>query len=505
MDSVSAEDKGHRWHRRLDTISGGLLFFLAVFAPWGAGGTLPWARVWMVAIGWTLGLLTLSKWAVEHVTPFKTHRWRREQPSRWPIQLMGIFTMLLVAQMSISLCNWRSEIELTNTGVQLRYHDVIAWLPSTYDRLATRGALLQSIGFAGVFWAMRDWLRIRTFGNARESGLEIRDDVPHRLHRMIWVLSINGALMGVIGILQRLDRSHQLLWLIDLPKSRGSTFFGSFPYRGNAAQYLNLIWPLGLGLWWDLRSKERNAPGEIRTGQTPRPFLLLTTALTIIAAIMAGSRAGVGVTLALVGIGGVGTRLRGVGSRWGMGLTLLGALCLSWFLSSESLRSRFEQTFVDETLGGRTPIYESARRIIDEFPLWGTGAASFMHVSFLYRKDVNAEWAGYVHNDWLETRVTLGWVGFILTLGLLLSAILSKRRASCIPVHWRTSRFIALGLFGLLAHAFIDFPFQIPAIQLTFLLVLALFSVARESSSRELSKNSPHRPTNHSIRPPLPR
>ena len=484
MDAASQGGSARRLHQRLDTIAGGGLLFLAVFAPWGAGGTLPWARSLLVASGWMLGLLTISKHGLERFAGFRPRRWRREPRSRWPGYLMMGTGALLLLQIAVSLWNWRAEVVLTSSGAEFNYRDAIPWLPSTYDRTATTSALIRLVGFAGVFWAMRDWLLIRPEDHHRRSASDGPRPVSSRVQTMIWVISINAALMGMIGMLQRLDHSQHLLWLIELPESRSETFFGSFPYRGNAAQYLNLIWPVGLGLWWDLRSHGQTGHNGLRRGESPHPLLLLTSAIALTAAMMAGSRAGIGVALGLtvIGVVGLGARMRGMGSRWMLALTFIAALGTSWFLAGDLMRKRFENVLDDQTLSGRTQIYEVAHKMVADFPVWGTGADSFMNVSFLYRKNAVSEWPGYVHDDWLETRVTLGWIGFALTLCLLGSTILSKALSGAVPLGAGTVRLTGMGLLGVLAHAAIDFPFQIPSIQVTFLLLLALFSVSGPSS-----------------------
>ena len=492
MDDVSGRGVAGRWHHRLDAIAGGFLFFLAAFAPWGAGGTLPWARGLLVSIGWALGLLTLSKWAIEHFGGFNPRRWKREPRCQWPVRLMQGISGLLLLQIAVSVWNWRVETELTGAGEEFHYHDAIAWLPSTYDRAATLSALIRLIGFAGAFWGMRDWLLIRPDGHPHRSRSENRDTDLKRVHRMIWVLSINAALMGMIGILQRLDHSHHLLWLIELPESKTEAFFGSFPYRGNAAQYLNMIWPLGLGLWWDLRSGRTSSHTGSRSGESPHPLLLLTSAMIIISTMMAGSRAGIGVTLGQMGAGvlRLGARMRSKGSRWTLAVTFIAAIVTGWFLAGDFMLKRFENVLEDETLSGRTQIYETAHKMAADFPVWGTGADSFMNVSFLYRKNAIAQWPGYVHDDWLETRVTLGWIGLGLTVSLLASAALSKVLSGSVPIGAGASRLIPVGLLGVLAHAAIDFPFQIPSIQLTFLLILALFSVSGVSQHASRSDDA---------------
>ena len=86
-----------------------------------------------------------------------------------------------------------------------------------------------------------------------------------------------------------------------------------------------------------------------------------------------------------------------------------------------------------------------------------------------------------MHNDWLETRITFGWLG----LGLILAAL------ACVGLRWfvpgglrGSRRFVVLtwlGLGGCLVHARWDFPFQIHSTLFLFLVISAiLFSLSRQ-------------------------
>src|SRR5262249_12607303 len=70
----------------------------------------------------------------------------------------------------------------------------------------------------------------------------------------IWVIAINGALVGLEGIVQRLEGSGRLLFLVK-PRVNleAVTQFGPYAYRANAGSLFNLIWPVCIGAWWTLR------------------------------------------------------------------------------------------------------------------------------------------------------------------------------------------------------------------------------------------------------------
>jgi hypothetical protein len=138
---------------------------------------------------------------------------------------------------------------------------------------------------------------------------------------------------------------------------------------------------------------------------------------------------------------------------------------------------------LSDRMSGRNEIYDTAVQMAKEFPIWGSGAGSFAAVVQLYLKP-GQDWAAYAHNDWLETRITLGIVGLalvIVALGALVLHTLWGRGLGAMRI------IIALwwvALAGCLVHARFDFPFQIHSVLFLFILLCGLLMAltARRSS-----------------------
>ena len=144
-----------------------------------------------------------------------------------------------------------------------------------------------------------------------------------------------------------------------------------------------------------------------------------------------------------------------------------------WFLGGEELQRRFLTVFEDK-MSNRLAIYEVAHRMADEAGFWGLGAESYTGLNGLYRTRPEDNWEGFVHDDWLETLINLGWAGVGLVIALLVM----------LPAHWSTGRgiqapreftgLLTLSLLGILAHAKFDLPFQITSLVVMFLLLCAM-------------------------------
>ena len=81
-----------------------------------------------------------------------------------------------------------------------------------------------------------------------------------------------------------------------------------------------------------------------------------------------------------------------------------------------------------------------------------------------------------LHNDWLETLVTFGRVGFSMILLALLTVFGRWFVGGGIPGHRVFVMFLWLALGGCLIYAAVDFPFQIYSILFVFLVLCAVLS-----------------------------
>ena len=68
-------------------------------------------------------------------------------------------------------------------------------------------------------------------------------------------------------------------------------------------------------------------------------------------------------------------------------------------------------------------------------------------------------------------------LGVNAVVAFLVMVIVSRIRAGSVPIRNEFSLLLVVGLAGLLGHARVDFPFQIPSIHLLFLMVAAAFTV----------------------------
>jgi len=438
----------------------------------------------MNGAGYLLGALLTAKLLVRWTMGFgpvaghQSDRRKAVAGSSWPVSAMAVLTVLLLLYVLVGAVNARAVFNVHQ--LTFEYFPCIAWLPHSYNRTVTWFEFWEYLGLACTFWAARDWLRGTA---ARELPTEAIDV---RLRRLLMVICITGALVGLEGIVQRSAGSDKLLFLVR-PRFNPDAVnqFGPYANRNNAAEYFNLIWPVCAGLAWLTAQSATRArkDGRRRPGHA-HVWLTFGTLITGVCPVMSSSRGGALVSLAMAIVVLVVMLVipRWVPARNKIGLGLLfaaalqGAVVLGW----DNMQVRLETIFTDD-LGGRLPVYREAAAMARDYPWLGSGAGTFASLYYLYNTDSSKEWAAYVHDDWLEFRITLGWIGFSLLLALLAGPGWHWFRGCGRPLPTLLAALIGVALAGCLLHARFDFPFRVHSITTLFLLYCAILSGARRA------------------------
>lgn len=459
----------------LDNLSAALIFFAVVFGPWAFGTTQTWSIDVMNATGFTLGVLWLAKLIIRQFTRDKSAP--RTRPHFTTTLLVGASFLVLLYSF-ISAANARATYHPGQW--QFEYHNAIVWLPHSYDADRSWDRFWQNLGLAGLFWALRDWLLTADFVGAGDqawytepsAGGSIR--LPSRLRRLLWVLAISGTLLAIQAIVQRLQGGDKVLWLVK-PSVNGATVveFGPFPYRGNASQYFNLLWPLILGLWWtDSTASPTGSPKKLN-------LLLAGVIFMAMCPLVATSRAGAAVLILTTGLAAATMWFASGAKRVKLAIPVVTGIMLlvGGLLGWGSLGPRLKHVSEDaDGPGGRFELSRVGLEMAANNPLFGTGPGSLETMYQLYMHHWDDFWPAQLHNDWLEILATYGIVGFTLIL-ICLGLAVSR---SLFPGGIRTSapfvQLLWIALAGCLIHAAFDWPMECHAVLTLFLVIGAILS-----------------------------
>ena len=263
--------------------------------------------------------------------------------------------------------------------------------------------------------------------------------------------------------------------------------FGPFAYRSNAASYLNLTWPLALGLGLLTQLGQENLDHTENDGLAVGRNLCLIPCIILAGSspFISSARGGALVMLGLLILGAISMMFMNIRStflRLSVSTTLLVGLGAAYYQGWGKLEPRLMKIFSDDmSMSGRIQIYDVTNKMIDEYPIFGSGPGSFQTVYMFEIKSkfdnlffeemsgrrldrINKEsstWASWAHSDYLEFYLTFGkpGVGIIITLivTFALQFLASFLKGPSRSLKW----FCLLAVAGVATHAIFDFPLQV--------------------------------------------
>jgi O-antigen ligase/tetratricopeptide (TPR) repeat protein len=457
-----------------------LLAAMIVGAPWGLGGTHPLA---IVALQITAGLV-LALWAARLLLT----RSVLFRPDGAVAALAGItlFTGLQLiplpeSQLQVVSPHTLETNKLLRPAIQERLADEMGpdrvraqTFPVSLSPPDTREFFTQSLLITLLYAAARS-----NWGG------------PASVVRLAWLCAINGALLGLLAIGQRLSSPPTVIyWSIPVE----NTVAGPFVNRNHLPDYALVCLGLGCAL---LAPRFRGGFGEIIN----RPSALWL--LAIVGATGAGiavSQSRGGVVAALVAIAStlivwLRHAARASGLLWMLCAAIAVAAIGSW-IGWSAMATRLgtveASRQADET---RSELWEEGLTIFTHYPWFGTGNGTFNLVEPSYRTHPGREneSAEYAHNEYIEALAEGGVVRLGLTLVLVCWPLVRLVRRHRAAIHAPGSEFLLAGFFGLLAlaaHSVVDFGLHLPAIAVLATVFLAAVMAVADVAPSPVA--SPH-------------
>lgn len=444
----------------------GLLIAHLCLLPWAIGTMYLWTQIASLGLA-AIGLI-MALWPRNYTSrytggpEFKMAPWPRL--FRFPLFWFGLAFLAYVAIQGLNPA-WRYESNESHWW--LRRVDHFSWLPS---------------GMETPFAKFNAWRALIIYSSAWMIACSVWVGLTRRMsvQYLLMGLAINGAVLAVIAAAQRFAGNGKILWFLTPPPN--STGFASFIYKNHAGAYLGLMAAVALALayWYydrGVRRLQKSNPAGLFA------FMGLFVALMVI---FSFSRAAAVLVLAYLAVAGIALffiRRRqepGTGSPV-VAVTLIVVFAGFLYVALRSFEindvvRRFDE-FAKEGTNAPSAIdremaRDAGKDMLSANWLTGTGAGSFRFYFPEYVKKYPHIYEGgksfweHAHCDWLEIPIELGLVGMLLLLGCGASLGLSLIRNFA----WQNplAVLLLLGCTMTLAHAWVDFPFQNPAILITW-------------------------------------
>jgi len=335
-------------------------------------------------------------------------------------------------------------------------------------------SMLRLLTYVGVFWLALQWGRDRV--GAR---------------RLLGAVVVAGTGYALYGLIDSFGDFGRVLWV---EKSvAGSDALSSTLINRNSYATLAgfaLLCAVGLYLAGLNQALAGGRSGRDRVVHILHQAFghgapLLACILVLLTALfLTKSRAGVSSTLfallfLLIALGLL-RKIDGLMARI-LALMLPLALTATFLLSGEGWQLRLAATDLDRE--HRLVVYDQTWRAIQTSPWVGHGPGSYAQLFPMYA-DRQSNRYPKAHNDWLETLFDLGIPASLLWFSLLaglaarsLAGIFRRRRDRVYPAVAASTCLLA----GL--HALADFSLQIPAVAITFALLLGVGISQSQSSA----------------------
>jgi hypothetical protein len=320
---------------------------------------------------------------------------------------------------------------------------------------------------------------------------------------MATAVSLAGTLAAVAGLWTQTNADRVNLWQVPhVPAS----VFGLFWYHGNAASFLNLVWPvtawLTIGV---LRVRLRPVIKHGLVSALGGSLVLQLVAVFVNVSKMGHALALMELVMLAVVLHLVLWRhqfvIEHAWRRWAWLMLMAFAFLalIAWLLGGNQGLSRW-QSF--STRGFDDPARRHAAwmalRMGSDSAWTGTGVGTFEVMSPHYAvldPVTSTGWWRHAHNDYAQFYAEWGWIGCVLLLmslrmpvmALLNSWHVALRRDAPLSMasHRRSGiACFSVSLFSVLVHAFVDFPFQIVAPQNMAVVVAGMLVALSVSSTK---------------------
>jgi O-antigen ligase len=292
-----------------------------------------------------------------------------------------------------------------------------------------------------------------------------------------------GFLLALFAIIQQFTSNGKIYWVVS--NRYGGWIYGPYVNHAHYAGLMEMLIPFPLV--FALTSWAG------RSGRAFSLFAAIVMCSTIFLSLSLGGMIAFAAQLAVLSL----VMLKASRSAYSELLILI-LLCLALSVWLVWLRpaglvdrlARLLNPISDAGVTGRVAIVRDSLKMLRDRPVLGWGLGTFPVVYPSYRSFYTNLWVNEAHNDFVQTLVETGLLGFAFAASFL---VLLCRNGIHNLKHWRSdiksSIVLAafLGCIGILVHGLFDFNLQIPA-NAAFFFALAALVTARFQQLQDRSR-----------------
>ncbi|HUP39154.1 MAG TPA: O-antigen ligase family protein [Vicinamibacterales bacterium] len=349
----------------------------------------------------------------------------------------------------------------------------VRWIPISIapgDTLAACGIFLSALL---MFWTCR---RVCAEGG---TGHIVR------------AIAVIGLIASVAAIMQR-TQGIDMLYGVWRPIDTGARPFGPFVNRNHMATWITMACPLVFG-YLLARAPRRDAPhllsqrvvNALTQLGTVRIWLVVAVCMMTLTVMLSASRSGLIGLVAACMISAVLLRRRGnlVVRRWVFFQFVLLALVVLWFANYDVLLRRVDETVTQAQEGrGRVAIWRDTIRLMEDFPIAGTGAGTYGTAINVYQTAEPGYAIGEAHNHYLQLTAEGGaWLLLptALAAGLFL-VVAGRSLKQDVSANYLIRAGACAGMTGVLVQSIWETGLTLPANALLFAMLAAIATYSDE-------------------------
>jgi len=332
------------------------------------------------------------------------------------------------------------------------------------------------------------------------TAVEIFTDREY-LKKIITIISIFFPILSLFSIIQYILFNGKIYWF--RPLTQGGTPFGPYVNRNHYAFIMAIIFPIFVSLFlyykpsirfYSLKEKIVEIFNQYRTNiHILIGFSCIIIGTSVFLSLSRGGIISLCISMVFFGILFFKFTERKKTGWLIIIISILIGVSVGWF-GFEPIINRFKALLsTDLSLTQRLIIWKDSIKIIKDFPLTGTGIGTYVYIYPAYRSLSEKTIVYHAHNDYIESAVEGGFIGFFLFIIFMLSVILSSFK-NFIHRKDKYCRYLYIGaISGIVSatiHSFVDFNLHIGANKLYLFFITSLlvsFANTRIKTSQKTS------------------